>query len=157
MRALMLFPAFVLAAGGDAFAQAPRDTTVAIAPWWAVVEPFIMPLVSAIVAGLLAWLSTEVKRFLGIKIEAQHREALHSAVMSGVAAALTRMSKSAQDARIEIKADVVRDAILWAERSVPDAIKALGVTPEDIANLAAAKLSILAEAPSAIPTKPPGA
>ena len=52
----------------------------------------------------------------GIEIEATHREALHSALMSGIRAALLRGLSGS---------DAVEAAIIHATSSVPDAIKAL--------------------------------
>lgn len=54
----------------------------------------------------------------GIRIDAAHREALHSAVQSGIEAALEEGPEAGLD---EIKAH----AIAYAHRSVPDAIKHL--------------------------------
>ncbi|QFQ88252.1 hypothetical protein F8A10_12100 [Paracoccus kondratievae] len=67
----------------------------------------------------------------GIEIEARHREALHSAIMSGVRSALARgLSGDA----------AVRAAISHASNSVPDAITALNPASGVLRSIAEAKL-----------------
>lgn len=67
----------------------------------------------------------------GIEIEATHRAALHSALMSGIRAALLRGLSGA---------DAVEAAIIHASGSVPDAIKALKPDAGVLTRIAEAKL-----------------
>lgn len=67
----------------------------------------------------------------GIEIEATHRAALHSALMSGIRAALLRGLSGA---------DAVEAAIIHASGSVPDAIKALRPDAAVLTRIAEAKL-----------------
>ena len=67
----------------------------------------------------------------GIEIEATHRSALHSALMSGIRAALLRGLSGA---------DAVEAAIIHASGSVPDAIKALKPDAGVLTRIAEAKL-----------------
>ena len=67
----------------------------------------------------------------GIEIEATHREALHSALMSGVRAALMRGLSGPE---------AVEAAIIHSSGSVPDAIKALKPDAGVLTRIAEAKL-----------------
>lgn len=68
----------------------------------------------------------------GIEIEARHREALHSAIMSGVLAALARGLTGQA---------VIQAARVYAQDSVPDAIRGLPQATEKVlASIAEAKL-----------------
>ena len=67
----------------------------------------------------------------GIEIEATHREALHSALMSGIRAALLRGLSGG---------DAIEAAIIHASGSVPDAIKALKPDAGVLTRIAEAKL-----------------
>jgi uncharacterized integral membrane protein len=118
--------------------------------------PYVLTALSAVVSGILAWLAALFQRWTGIRIEAEHREALHSAAMSGVAAALTKFRVSAEKVRFEVSSPVVADAVEWMLKSVPDAIRALGATPENLRALVLSKISILAETPSSSSTGNPG-
>lgn len=67
----------------------------------------------------------------GIEVEARHREALHSAIMSGLLAAVSRGSVG--QAAIDAALDHV-------EASVPDALRKLDPAPGVIREIAEAKL-----------------
>lgn len=98
---------------------------------FAAISPHLIELFSAGVLALVAWLATTVKARWGIEIEARHREALHSAIMSGVRAALGRgMAPNL----------VMEYAVQYAKGSVPDAIKKLGPSKDVLNLLAQAKI-----------------
>lgn len=106
------------------------------------VLPMLLELIAAALGVVLLHLSAVAKARWGIEIEARHREAFQTAMMSGIAAALSRglTGSAAVDA-----------AIAHVEASVPDAISALRPSPQVMVNIAAAKLA--AANPSA-PIKP---
>ena len=84
-----------------------------------------------ILAAVLTWAAAKAKAKFGIDIEARHRDALHSAIMTGVRLALANgMSKEA----------VVTAALDHARLSVPDAINALGAGKTVLINIAEAKM-----------------
>lgn len=95
------------------------------------VLPTVLELTGIALGGVLLRASLVAKRRWGIDIEARHREALHSALMSGVRAALDRglSGRAAVDAAVE-----------HATQSVPDAIGALDPTIEVLATIAKSKL-----------------
>lgn len=133
------FLGYIVAA--PAFAQ---DTRVSVGPFYDLVAPYVFMAVSGAVVGLLTWGTRIFKNWAGIQIEARHREALHSAVMTGVSAALARGQLRASEISIDVKSQIVKEAIDWAQASVPDALKFIGVTPEALAELAMSKLTLLA-------------
>lgn len=92
--------------------------------------PLILQGAAALLTILLAWATLTLKRKLGLDIEARHREALHSAIMSGVQAALDGTPP----------AKIIEDAVVYARRSVPDAIAALSAPDSVLRKLAEAKM-----------------
>ena len=92
-------------------------------------EDLILQIAAAIVTALIGYISLLVKRRFGIEIEAIHREALHSAIMSGVDAAIRR----GPGAAVEVLVD---GALAHARASVPDAISALAPTNAVLRNIA---------------------
>ncbi len=91
----------------------------------------------AVVAGLGSILAIIINRAAGvaqvrwgIEIEARHREALHSALMSGVRSALSAGVSGP---------GVIVAATAYAEASVPDAIRALKPTPDVLKAIAESK------------------
>ena len=139
-----------------AFAQAvaPTDTTISAAPWIKILEPYALTLLSVVATAIIGWVAALIQRSTGITIEAKYRDSLHSALVTGISAGLTKLDARAADVSIDTKSQLITDAIRWAQKSVPDAIKALGASPDDLAKLAAAKLNLLIEAPSAATTAP---
>ncbi len=131
-----------------AFAQ---DTTVNLGGWWGALRPYLQDVIALVVAGVIGALAKLAYTLTGINIEKRHRDALHSAVMTGVSGAMNFIGAKANDMTIDVRNRVIADAIRWAEKSVPDAIKALGVTPDALTQLASSKIAILAEAPASVP------
>ena len=95
------------------------------------VLPPLLDIAGLAVAAVLVRVSLVAKQRWGLEIEARHRDALHSALMSGVRAALAGglTGRAAVDAAIE-----------HAARSVPDAIGRLDPTAQVITAIAEAKL-----------------
>ncbi len=93
--------------------------------------PVILQLIGVVLAALIARAANTARARWGIEIEARHREALHSALMSGITSALSKglAPRAAVDA-----------AVSYTFRSVPDAIAALDPSPDVLSNLAEAKL-----------------
>ena len=105
-----------------------RDFLFAL--YWDVM-PIILQLIAAGLGTLLFRVANVAKERWGIEIEARHREALHSALMSGIRAALGRGLRGQ---------DVIDASISYAGISVPDALAALNPAREVLTDLAAAKL-----------------
>lgn len=99
--------------------------------FYTAIAPSLLEISGVVVAGAIGWAATYAKRKWGLEIEAKHRDALHSAIMTGVQSALTKglTGLSAQSYAIE-----------YAKRSVDDAIKALKPGPAILSDLARAKL-----------------
>ncbi|WP_423209090.1 hypothetical protein E2976_17745 [Paracoccus yeei] len=95
------------------------------------VVPQLLEIVALILAAMLAWASAKAKAKWGIDIEARHRDALHSAIMTGVRLALAKGMDGPS---------VVTAALDHARLSVPDAINALGAGKTVLVNLAEAKM-----------------
>lgn len=98
---------------------------------YAAVLPLLLSVLAAWLAKVLASAANEAKRRWGIEIEARHREALHSALMSGIRAALNR-GLTGQAA--------ISSAVTYANQSVPDALARLRPDAKVLARLAASKL-----------------
>lgn len=102
-----------------------------IAELYAAVLPAVLQAIAALLGLLLLRASEVARKRWGIQIEAVHREALHSALMSGIRAALSRGLTGTA---------AVASAVSYAQSSVPDAIRALSPSAEVITQIAEAKL-----------------
>ena len=81
-------------------------------------EPYILEILGIIITAAIAFAAAQLKRWTGIEIEAKHREALHSAMMSGVESAMQNGPSKAADMLVE-------EANAYAKATVPDAISKL--------------------------------
>ncbi len=93
------------------------------------VAPAIAELVAVVVLGLLAMAYRRFSELTGIQIEAKHREALHTAIETGVLAAIEKGPNWGKEQIIKAAVDHVR-------RSVPDAVKVLKPSDPVLHNLA---------------------
>lgn len=95
-----------------------------------------IPVLSTVVTFAIGWAATRFSAWSGVQIEAKHREALHSAIMTGIGYARSRLTLGGSAASPK---ELVIQAKSYVETSVPDAIKALGVTDTKLADMIAAK------------------
>lgn len=93
--------------------------------------PIAVQLASLALAAWIARVAAFAKARWGIEIEARHREALHSALLTGAAAVVTR----------QMTWDTAKSAVkAYARRSVPDALAALRPDPQVLDDLIESKL-----------------
>ncbi len=134
------------------------------APGHVGVRPLIdelMPyVIEAILAGFFAlatWLAMILKKKWGIDIEAgvkaieaRHREALHSAIYSAVAA--LRQKSGVDNLSFNAGSEDVAQILRYLRDSVPDALAYFAPTPEVVAKIASAKaVEVAAKANAAAP------
>lgn len=119
---------------------------------WEILSPVIANTLAVVVTALIGWAAAALQRKFNIEIEASYRASLHSAIMSGVNAALTRVGGLVAPLPPSMKVEIIDQAVDYAQKSVPDAIKALDATPEVLGSLAASKLGLIANAQQQPPT-----
>ncbi|QPM89395.1 hypothetical protein [Pseudooceanicola algae] len=99
----------------------------------AALEPALTEVVSVMALAVIGWMAARFQKWTGVQIEEKHQRALHTALMTGIRAAL-------EGGQVD-KDALVAAAVAHAERSVPDALKALKPDPEALASIAAAKIA----------------
>lgn len=107
---------------------------------WEIISPVIANTIALVLTGLIGWAVTTVQKKYNIEIEESYRTSLHQALMSGVNSALARIGTQAEPLSPARKIEVIDQAVAYAKKSVPDAIKKLGPSAEVMGNLAASKL-----------------
>ncbi|MGK7664240.1 MULTISPECIES: hypothetical protein [unclassified Marinovum] len=96
-----------------------------------VLLPTLLQIISAVLGVLLIRATAVAKARWGIEIEARHREALQTSIMSGIRAALTRGLTGEA---------AVQAAISHATRSTADALDHFKPLPDVLESIARAKL-----------------
>ena len=93
--------------------------------------PTLLQAIGVTLGIVLMRVAATAKTRWGIEIEARHREALHSAMMSGIRAAISRGVSGPE---------AISEALKHAATSVPDAISALKPGAGVLASIAESKL-----------------
>ncbi|TDK54215.1 hypothetical protein [Antarcticimicrobium luteum] len=99
-------------------------------------QPALISTLSLVLSILIGIAAREAKQRFGLDIEARHREALHSALMSGARAAIEDGPGAGRDVLVE-------RAVAHARASVPDAIVRLGASDAVLQRLAAGKFNLV--------------
>jgi hypothetical protein len=86
--------------------------------------PEILAALGALVTVAIGWAASKFSQYTNIKIEADHRAALHQAINTGIQLAVTKFGGSG---RIDVKNALVASAAEWVIKSVPDALKWFGL------------------------------
>jgi len=96
----------------------------------AALAPHLLELIAALATAIIGWLAAQVKARWGLEIEARHREALHSALMTGVMHALSE--------GVQGRAAIAKATVDYVHTSVPDALAALKPQPDQLTDMAEA-------------------
>ena len=132
---------------------APTGTTVSLGGFFSPeMRELILGALGVVVTAVLGFLANKLNTATNINIDAKYRDSIHSAIMTGVSGALNFAQARADSVTVDVRNQIIADAIRYAQKAVPDALKALGVGHDTLVQLASSKLAILAEAPSSIPT-----
>jgi hypothetical protein len=99
--------------------------------FWATVTPALLSFLSVAVPAILSYIAYVVQGWVAKVKEGKDREALHSALNTGI--------KSAETSSLDSEAKVLY-AVNYARKSVPDAIANLAPSPEVMTKLAQSKL-----------------
>lgn len=133
--------AALLTLGLCAPAFADASTTVDLNPLVNAVSQVVIDTVVAVLGIVGLWLSMELKKKWGIdieasvrSIEANHRDALHSAVETWTNAAITKFGG---DLKFDVGNPALKFIVDGVNKSAPDAVKYLGATENWIVNKAA--------------------
>lgn len=98
---------------------------------WQILAPHVLEILGVALSAIIASAAGYAKRKWGLDIEARHREALHSALLTGIKMATARNLDTGR---------AVDLAIDYARLSVPDAITALRPIKGVLESIARAKL-----------------
>lgn len=102
-------------------------------------QPYALEIVSLALSPVIFWASVQIARRTGLDIQQRHRDALHSALMTGARLALAKQLTAA--AAIELILGYVR-------QSVPDAVNKLNPPKSVLENLAKSKIEAVKAEPA---------
>jgi len=134
-----------------AFAQDATQPSIEVGAFLGELLPLLREVLSLVLLAILGWLAMWIKRKFGLDIEETHRKALHSAILTGIGRAASRYGSGLTNIRVDVDSPLVADAVNYVLRSVPDAVKKLGATPEFLAEMVVGRL---ADTPATAPVPP---
>lgn len=125
---------------GSAYAQ---DSSVPVGSFFVGLKAYIDSAVNVVVTAALAFGALRLNSWVGVQIEAKHREALHSAVMTGIRRALNGVEAALVDVKIDVKSPAMAKILTWVmETGAPEAVKYFGLTPDKLASLIESKVPL---------------
>lgn len=87
------------------------------------IQPYIIEIFSGLAALIISVVSAKINKYVGLKIEQQHRDALHQAIMTAVEGAVAYKHENSLTVPIH---DIAKNKVrMYVRQSVPDAVKAL--------------------------------
>jgi hypothetical protein len=102
------------------------------------IHDVLPPLVTFIVTAFLGWMGALLQKYAGVKIEQVQRDALHQALTTGILTAFQKLGRP--PGTVEERANMIAHAIEYANRSVPEKIRALDPPVDLMAQIAASKI-----------------
>lgn len=115
------------------------------------IRPYLAEIASIAVAAFVAWIARRVHALTGLNIEARHREALQSALENGARLVFDRVTRGADGKAIPVGNAVLETGVEYVLRSVPDAVRYFGLTPQRVGELLRPKLLPLPQRPDDLP------
>jgi hypothetical protein len=110
---------------------------------WETFWEYGVPLLSTAATIFIGIASTAFSRFTGITVEAKHREALHSAIMTGIGYAKSGLTPGGTAQSGPAIVDQVKEYVV---KSVPDALEHFGLRKGAMLHdMIASKIEELAE------------
>ena len=132
-----LAAAFFIFVSAPAFAQGE----IAAEGIYAIVQPYLIAVVSVVATAIIGWLAELLRRKFHLDIEASHREALQTALCNGAGLLIAKLGDALAGRKLDLKSIALAEAVNYVLQSVPDAVRHFGVTPEAVAEKIQAKLS----------------
>ncbi|SIS98613.1 hypothetical protein [Paracoccus saliphilus] len=102
-----------------------------------ILQPILVDYAVWLILGVLAWFLRRLPERWRIEIEAKHRDALHSALNTGVGLAIDALQKHPS---IAVPDRAAGEIVSYVRRSVPGAIRRLGPSQGQLEQMARAKL-----------------
>ena len=124
-------------------------TTISLAPFVEVLQPYITAAVTTIVGAAVVYVASLFQKWTGIKVSQNDQTNLQSWISTQAGLAIAKSETNLSGVSIDAHTKIVADAADFVVSKIPDLLKATGKTPDDVAHLIASEIGRLqATAPS---------
>lgn len=120
---------------------AAKPTAIHFDSLIAEVTPYLLAFFGAVITAAITWATKKLSDWTGITIEANHREALQSALLNGARYAIAKTTPTG--VMVDLRNTTLASGVQFVVDSVPDAVAYFGLTPEDIERHLAPKVSAI--------------
>lgn len=116
------------------------QTSIALGGIYEALAPYLIAVVSTLAAAIVGVLADLLRRKFGLQIEAQHRDALQTALTNAAGLVIAKGGDALKGKTIDISNPLVAAGVNYVRDAVPDAVSKFGLTPEALAEKIAAKI-----------------
>lgn len=116
------------------------QTSISLSGIYEALTPYLVAIVGTLAAVIVGVLSDLLRRKFGLQIEAQHRDALQTALENAAGLVIAKGGEALKGKAIDVTNPLVAAGVDYVKGAVPDAIKKFDLTPEALAEKIAAKI-----------------
>jgi hypothetical protein len=127
---------------------------VAVGPLIAAVAPIAQAVVATVVSGAVTLGVALFTRLTGVTVQAAYSEALRKAAQTEAGVLVAEATDNLSSRSIPVNSPAVAAAAARVAAALPEAIEALGITPETLSRLVAGEIGKLQAQATAIPVSP---
>jgi hypothetical protein len=131
-----------------AIGSASADTSIAAGDVWSAIQTYIAAAVGALISAGVGWLIVLLNRKLGLSIDDSMRSSLQTAATNAAGLVLNQFGNRLSGVKIDVKNELIADAVNYVLQAAPDAVAHFGLTPDLIAQKILALLPQVANATS---------
>lgn len=139
---------------GFTAAQQAVSTTVPIAPWIELVNPYLFALASAVIPVCVAFVTNKLRERYNVQITAGQRDAFQTALLNTAGKIITDTGGALAGLSFDAKAPWLASYIAMVQKGAAD--MSATVSPQDIADRLAGKLGIIVGGVLPAETQGPG-
>lgn len=129
LRTALAAPVLLLLAASAARA----DALVAVGEIWTGLVPYIVAAIGALISAAVGWLVYLFNKKLGLSIDDSLRDSLQTAAANAAGLVVNGLGHRLSGATIDVRSELVADAVNYVLKAAPDAVVHFGLTPEAVA------------------------
>lgn len=112
---------------------ARADALVAAGDIWAGLVPYLAAAIGALISAAVGWLVYLVNKKLGLSIDDSLRDSLQTAAANAAGLVLAGLGNRLSGMTLDVRSELVADAVNYVLKAAPDAVAHFGLTPEAVA------------------------
>lgn len=112
---------------------ARADALVAAGDIWAGLVPYLAAAIGSLISAAVGWLVYLVNMKLGLSIDDSLRDSLQTAAANAAGLVLAGLGNRLSGMTLDVRSELVADAVNYVLKAAPDAVAHFGLTPEAVA------------------------